>query len=122
VIIHHQQLSKADARAKAVALLRDMHIADPEQVMNSYPFELSGGMRQRVMIALAFSCDPQLLIADEPTTALDVTVQRQVLLLLREKARERGTAILLITHDMALVSQFCDRVYVMYTGAVVEQG
>ena len=122
VIIHHQRLSKADARAKAIALLRDMHIADPEQVMNSYPFELSGGMRQRVMIALAFSCDPQLLIADEPTTALDVTVQRQVLLLLREKARARGTAILLITHDMALVSQFCDRVYVMYTGAVVEQG
>ncbi|MCS3471908.1 peptide/nickel transport system ATP-binding protein [Pseudomonas sp. JUb42] len=122
VIIHHQQLSKAEARAKAVALLRDMHIADPEQVMDSYPFELSGGMRQRVMIALAFSCDPQLLIADEPTTALDVTVQRQVLLLLREKARQRGTAILLITHDMALVSQFCDRVYVMYTGAVVEQG
>jgi len=122
VIIHHQQLSKAEARAKAVALLRDMHIADPEQIMESYPFELSGGMRQRVMIALAFSCDPQLLIADEPTTALDVTVQRQVLLLLREKARQRGTAILLITHDMALVSQFCDRVYVMYTGAVVEQG
>lgn len=122
VIIHHQKLGKTDARDKAVALLRDMHIADPEQVMNSYPFELSGGMRQRVMIALAFSCDPKLLIADEPTTALDVTVQRQVLLLLREKARERGTAILLITHDMALVSQFCDRVYVMYTGAVVEQG
>ena len=122
VIIHHQKLNKSDARAKAIALLRDMHIADPEQVMNSYPFELSGGMRQRVMIALAFSCDPQLLIADEPTTALDVTVQRQVLLLLREKARQRGTAILLITHDMALVSQFCDRVYVMYTGAVVEQG
>jgi peptide/nickel transport system ATP-binding protein len=106
VIIHHQRLSKAD----------------PEQVLDSYPFELSGGMRQRVMIALAFSCDPQLLIADEPTTALDVTVQRQVLLLLREKARERGTAILLITHDMAVVSQFCDRVYVMYTGAVVEEG
>ncbi len=122
VIIHHQQLSKAEAHAKAIALLRDMHIADPEQIMESYPFELSGGMRQRVMIALAFSCDPQLLIADEPTTALDVTVQRQVLLLLREKARQRGTAILLITHDMALVSQFCDRVYVMYTGAVVEQG
>ena len=122
VIIHHQRLSKAEAKAKAIALLRDMHIADPEQVMNSYPFELSGGMRQRVMIALAFSCDPQLLIADEPTTALDVTVQRQVLLLLREKARARGTAILLITHDMALVSQFCDRVYVMYTGAVAEQG
>ncbi len=122
VIIHHQHLSKAEAKAKAVALLRDMHIADPEQILDSYPFELSGGMRQRVMIALAFSCDPQLLIADEPTTALDVTVQRQVLLLLREKARQHGTAILLITHDMAVVSQFCDRVYVMYTGAVVEEG
>ena len=122
VIIHHQRLSQEQAQAKAIDLLRDMHIADPEQVLQAYPFELSGGMRQRVMIALAFSCDPQLLIADEPTTALDVTVQRQVLLLLREKARQRGTAILLITHDMAVVSQFCDRVYVMYTGAVVEQG
>jgi len=122
VIIHHQKISASAAHAKAIALLRDMHIASPEQVLESYPFELSGGMRQRVMIALAFSCEPQLLIADEPTTALDVTVQRQVLLLLREKARQKGTAILLITHDMALVSQFCDRVYVMYTGAVVEQG
>ena len=122
VIIHHQKISAAQARLKAIALLRDMHIASPEHVLESYPFELSGGMRQRVMIALAFSCEPQLLIADEPTTALDVTVQRQVLLLLREKARQRGTAILLITHDMALVSQFCDRVYVMYTGAVVEEG
>jgi peptide/nickel transport system ATP-binding protein len=122
VIIHHQKISAEQARIKAIALLRDMHIASPEHVLESYPFELSGGMRQRVMIALAFSCEPQLLIADEPTTALDVTVQRQVLLLLREKARQRGTAILLITHDMALVSQFCDRVYVMYTGAVVEEG
>jgi len=122
VIIHHQKISTQQARAKAIELLRDMHIASPEQVLDSYPFELSGGMRQRVMIALAFSCEPKLLIADEPTTALDVTVQRQVLLLLQEKARQKGTAILLITHDMALVSQFCDRVYVMYTGAVVEQG
>ncbi|WP_225774492.1 ABC transporter ATP-binding protein [Pseudomonas sp. Marseille-Q5115] len=122
VIRRHQPLGKQQARAKAVELLRDMHIADPEQVLDRYPFELSGGMRQRIMIALAFSCDPQLLIADEPTTALDVTVQRQVLLLLREKARQRGTAILLITHDMALVSQFCDRMYVMYTGAIVEEG
>ena len=122
VIQRHQQLSNEQAYNKAVGLLQDMHIADPEQVLERYPFELSGGMRQRIMIALAFSCDPKLLIADEPTTALDVTVQRQVLLLLREKARERGTAILLITHDMALVSQFCDRVYVMYTGGIVEQG
>ncbi|GAB2913107.1 ABC transporter ATP-binding protein [Paralcaligenes sp. KSB-10] len=122
VIRRHRALSKTQAAQKAVKLLRAMYIADPEQILHSYPFELSGGMRQRVMIALAFSCDPQLLIADEPTTALDVTVQRQVLLLLREQARERGTAILFITHDMAVVSQFCDRVYVMYAGSVVEQG
>lgn len=122
VIRRHQDVSRAQARKQAVAVLRDMYIADPEQILNAYPFELSGGMRQRVMIALAFSCNPRLLIADEPTTALDVTVQRQVLLLLREKARERGTAILFITHDMAVVSQFCDRVVVMYAGAVVEQG
>lgn len=122
VIRCHQPMSREQALEKAVGLLRDMYIADPEQILRRYPFELSGGMRQRVMIALAFSCDPPLLIADEPTTALDVTVQRQVLLLLREKARERGTAILFITHDMAVVSQFCDRVYVMYAGSVVEQG
>lgn len=122
VIRRHTALDAAQARARAIELLKDMHIADPEQVLERYPFELSGGMRQRIMIALAFSCDPQLLIADEPTTALDVTVQRQVLLLLREKARARGTAILLITHDMALVSQFCDRVYVMYAGGIAEQG
>src|SRR3546814_7920276 len=99
-----------------------MYISYPEQILRRYPFELSGGMRQRVMIALAFSCDPKLLVADEPTTALDVTVQRQVLLLLQEKARARGVAILFITHDMAVVSQFCDRVYVMYAGSVVEEG
>lgn len=122
VIRRHTPLDTAQARARAIELLKDMHIADPEQILERYPFELSGGMRQRIMIALAFSCDPQLLIADEPTTALDVTVQRQVLLLLREKARARGTAILLITHDMALVAQFCDRVYVMYAGGIVEQG
>lgn len=122
VLRRHQDLSRAQARQQAISVLRDMYMADPEQILNAYPFELSGGMRQRVMIALAFSCDPQLLIADEPTTALDVTVQRQVLLLLREKARERSTSILFITHDMAVVSQFCDRVYVMYAGAVVEQG
>ena len=122
VIMRHQTVSRSQAMRQAASLLRDMYIADPEQILNVYPFELSGGMRQRVMIALAFSCDPQLLIADEPTTALDVTVQRQVLLLLREKARERGTAVLFITHDMAVVSQFCERVYVMYAGTVVEHG
>lgn len=122
VIIRHTSLSARQARERAIALLRDMHIADPVQVFDAYPFELSGGMRQRIMIALAFSCEPSLLIADEPTTALDVTVQKQVLMLLRERARKTGTAILLITHDMAVVSQFCERVYVMYAGSVVEQG
>lgn len=122
VLRRHEPLSAGAARIKALLLLRDMYIADAERVMRRYPFQLSGGMRQRVMIAMAFSCNPPLLIADEPTTALDVTVQRQVLLLLREKARERGTAILLITHDMAVVSQFCDRVYVMSNGTVVEHG
>ncbi|MBK1779784.1 ABC transporter ATP-binding protein [Advenella sp. WQ 585] len=122
VILQHQSMSKAKAKEKTLDLLRDMYIADPERVVDSYPFELSGGMRQRIMIALAFSCEPKLLIADEPTTALDVTVQKQVLLLLRERARKTGAAILLITHDMAVVSQFCERVYVMYAGAVVEDG
>ncbi|CAM5182445.1 Peptide/nickel transport system ATP-binding protein OS=Castellaniella defragrans OX=75697 GN=HNR28_002761 PE=4 SV=1 [Castellaniella defragrans] len=118
----HHRLGRREAMARAQALLREMMIPDPAQILRAYPFELSGGMRQRVMVAMAFSCDPALLIADEPTTALDVTVQRQVLQLLRHKARERGAAILFITHDMAVVSQFCDRVYVMYAGTVVEQG
>jgi peptide/nickel transport system ATP-binding protein len=99
-----------------------MQIADPQRVMERYPFELSGGMRQRVMIAIAFSCEPDLLIADEPTTALDVTVQRQVLRLLKQKALATGTAVLFISHDMAVVSQICDRLYVMYAGAVIESG
>jgi peptide/nickel transport system ATP-binding protein len=122
VLRAHHRLKPREAMSRASGLLRDMMIPDPERALRAYPFELSGGMRQRVMVAMAFSCDPALLIADEPTTALDVTVQRQVLQLLRQRARERGTAILFITHDMAVVSQFCDRVYVMYAGTVVEQG
>ncbi|MGP6445049.1 ABC transporter ATP-binding protein [Rahnella aceris] len=122
VICLHQKLSKAQAWQKAIGLLQDMQIADAEQVMSRYPFELSGGMRQRVLIAMAFSCEPELIIADEPTTALDVTVQRQVLRLLQRKARASGTAVLFITHDMAVVSQLCDRVYVMYAGHVIESG
>jgi peptide/nickel transport system ATP-binding protein len=90
--------------------------------MERYPFELSGGMRQRVMIALAFSCEPELIVADEPTTALDVTVQLQVLRLLKHKARASGTSVLFISHDMAVVSQLCDRMYVMYAGSVIESG
>ncbi|MFP9230572.1 ABC transporter ATP-binding protein [Pectobacterium cacticida] len=122
VICLHQNLSKTQAWQKAIGLLDDMQIADAEQVMSRYPFELSGGMRQRVLIAMAFSCEPELIIADEPTTALDVTVQRQVLRLLQRKARASGTAVLFITHDMAVVSQLCDRVYVMYAGHVIESG
>ena len=119
---HHQALSRTDARQKAVALLEEMQIPDAPEVMKRFPFELSGGMRQRVMIALAFSCEPELIIADEPTTALDVTVQLQVLRLLKLKARASGTAVLFISHDMAVVSQLCDRLYVMYAGSVIESG
>ncbi|EPV8591043.1 ABC transporter ATP-binding protein [Klebsiella aerogenes] len=122
VIRQHRPMSLREARARAVELLADMQIADPQSVLKRYPFELSGGMRQRVMIAIAFSCEPDLLIADEPTTALDVTVQRQVLRLLKQKARATGTAVLFISHDMAVVSQVCDRLYVMYAGAVIESG
>jgi peptide/nickel transport system ATP-binding protein len=122
VIRLHRDLSAREARDLAIRLLGDMRIADPEQVLRRYPFELSGGMRQRVLIGLAFSCEPKLIVADEATTALDVTVQRQVLHLLRTKASLLGTAILFITHDLAFASQFCDRLYVMYAGAVVEEG
>ncbi|MCC3704813.1 ABC transporter ATP-binding protein [Rouxiella badensis] len=122
VIRLHQHLTRQQAYQKAIGLLQEMQIGDAEQVMGRYPFELSGGMRQRVLIAMAFSCEPELIIADEPTTALDVTVQRQVLRLLRRKAKSSGTAVLFITHDMAVVSQLCDRVYVMYAGHVIESG
>ncbi|MGG8085303.1 ABC transporter ATP-binding protein [Klebsiella aerogenes] len=122
VIRQHRPMPLREARARAVELLADMQIADPQSVLKRYPFELSGGMRQRVMIAIAFSCEPDLLIADEPTTALDVTVQRQVLRLLKQKAQATGTAVLFISHDMAVVSQVCDRLYVMYAGAVIESG
>jgi len=122
VIESHQRLGAAAARSRAVSLLQEMRIPDPERAAERYPFELSGGMRQRAMIAMALSCEPDLLIADEPTTALDVTVQAQVLSLLRQKCRERGTAVLLITHDLGVVAGTCERVAVMYAGTVVETG
>ena len=122
VIRQHQPLSRREAQQKAITLLEEMQIPDAKQVMERYPFELSGGMRQRVMIALAFSCEPELIVADEPTTALDVTVQLQVLRLLKHKARASGTSVLFISHDMAVVSQLCDRMYVMYAGSVIESG
>lgn len=122
VIRRHQQLDKAAALAHAQQLLHDMRVGDPAEILRSYPFELSGGMRQRVLIALAFSGDPALILADEPTTALDVTVQQQVLTLLRQRAARSRTAVLLITHDMGVISQYTDRMYVMYAGRVVESG
>jgi peptide/nickel transport system ATP-binding protein len=122
VIRRHEAVSEAEAAARAEKLLSEMQVPDARRVMRNYPFELSGGMRQRVLIAMAFSCNPKVLIADEPTTALDVTVQAQVLALLRERARERGISVLFITHDLAVVAQLCDRVYVMYAGKVIEEG
>ncbi len=122
VIRRHERVSAAAAQARAERLLAEMQVPDARRVMGSFPFELSGGMRQRVLLAMAFSCDPAVLIADEPTTALDVTVQAQVLALLKSRAQERGTSVLFVTHDLAVVAQLCDRVYVMYAGHVVEEG
>jgi len=118
----HMGLDKAAARARALDLLNDVHIRAPERVLRQYPHELSGGMRQRVLIAIAFSCQPKLIIADEPTTALDVTVQRQVLGLIKALQAERGTALLFITHDLGVVAKLCDRLTVLHDGRVLEQG
>ena len=117
----HQGLSKKEAREKAVELLRAVRVASPEQRVKEFPFQLSGGMRQRVMIAMALACNPELLIADEPTTALDVTIQAQVLDLMRELQRKLGTAIMFITHDLGVIREMCDRVIVMYCGEIMEQ-
>lgn len=118
----HQGLSEARARERSLELLRQVGIADPASRLDRYPHELSGGMRQRVMIAIALACSPKLLIADEPTTALDVTIQAQILALLRKLQSELGMALLLITHDLGVVAQMVDRVLVMYGGRIVEQG
>jgi peptide/nickel transport system ATP-binding protein len=114
-------LSRKEARVRAIELLRRVKIPSPELRIDEYPHRLSGGMRQRVMIAIALACDPQLLIADEPTTALDVTIQAQILDLMRELKAESGAAIILITHDLGVVAEICDDVAVMYAGEIVEQ-
>ncbi len=119
-VMVHQGLSKREARAKVIDMLKDVKIPNPEIVAKQYPFELSGGMRQRVMIAMALACKPKLLIADEPTTALDVTIQAQILKLMNELKKEKGTAIMFITHDLGVINQMADDVAVLYCGQVVE--
>ncbi|MGO4739751.1 ABC transporter ATP-binding protein [Bosea sp. 2KB_26] len=121
VILRHRPISKKEATERAIAMLKLVRIPSPETRYHQYPHNLSGGMRQRVMIAMALACDPELLIADEPTTALDVTIQAQVLELMRELQQKTGTAIILITHDLGVVAESCDDVIVMYAGQVVEQ-
>ena len=118
----HQNLDKKEARRRAIEMLDRVRIPSPEVRIDSYPHQLSGGMRQRAMIAMALSCQPKLLIADEPTTALDVTIQAQVLRLLKEIQSEMGMAVMLITHDLGVVSEIADRVAVMYAGRIVETG
>ena len=118
----HEGLGRAAARERAVQLIEKVGIGNAGQRLDQYPHELSGGMRQRVMIAIALACGPQILIADEPTTALDVTIQAQILVLLRDLQRELGMAVVLITHDLGVVAQVVDRVAVMYAGRIVEEG
>jgi oligopeptide/dipeptide ABC transporter ATP-binding protein len=117
----HKGMKKRSARARAAELLRMVGIPDPERRLEAFPHSLSGGMAQRVMIAMALACEPELLIADEPTTALDVTIQAQILDLMRALQADTGTAIILITHDLGVVAEMCDRVAVMYAGEIVEQ-
>ncbi|MCA1526313.1 ABC transporter ATP-binding protein [Bradyrhizobium yuanmingense] len=120
-ILRHRGGSRRSARDRAIELLRRVHIPSPERRIDDYPHKLSGGMRQRVMIAMALACDPRLLIADEPTTALDVTLQAQILELMRELKAASGAAIILITHDLGVVAEVCDEVAVMYAGEIVER-
>jgi len=122
VIQLHQGLDKDSARQKAIEMLKTVHIPNAEKRADDYPHQFSGGMCQRVMIAMALSCQPQLIIADEPTTALDVTIQAEILELLNEVKKKFKTSILLITHDLGIVSENCDRVYVMKEGKIVEEG
>jgi len=118
----HTDRNKKQAKERAVEMLTLVNVNEPKKRMNQYPYELSGGMRQRVMIAMALACEPDILIADEPTTALDVTIQAQILELMQQLQKELGMAIIMITHDLGVVAQMCDEVIVMYAGSICEQG
>ena len=120
--IHHPEMSKEERKERAIRMLKDVELEDAERVYNSYPHQLSGGMRQRVMIAAAMIGEPKLLIADEPTTALDVTIQAEIVKLLKRINKERKTSILFISHDLSLIRQLCERVVVMQGGYIVESG
>jgi oligopeptide/dipeptide ABC transporter ATP-binding protein len=121
-ILVHEHMGKAELQERCLQLLRDVGIPSPEERINDYPHQLSGGQRQRVMIAMALACNPDLVIADEPTTALDVTIQKQILNLFARLQRNRGMSLLYITHDLNVVSNIADRIYVMYAGLIAEQG
>ncbi len=121
-ILLHTQRTRKEAYDRAVEMLRLVNVNEPEKRMHQYPYEFSGGMRQRVMIAMALACEPDILIADEPTTALDVTIQAQILDLMKDLQKKLGMAIILITHDLGVVAQMCDEVIVMYAGSICEQG
>ncbi|CAN5738952.1 ABC transporter ATP-binding protein [soil metagenome] len=121
VLIHRQGMSKKQARAQAIELLKTVHIPEPERRLAAFPHQLSGGMAQRVMIAMAISCSPRLLIADEPTTGLDVTIEHQIIQLLREMRDLTGMSVIVITHDLNMAAEVCDRIMVMYAGRIVEE-
>ena len=121
IILNHSKMSKAEAKSKAIDLLKQVGIPRADQIVDEYPHQLSGGMRQRVMIAIAIACQPKLLIADEPTTALDVTVQAQILDLLKTIQAKNDMSIVLITHDLGVVAEMCDEVIIMYAGKIVER-
>lgn len=121
-ILLHTNRTKEEAKERAIEMLKLVNVNEPEKRMKQYPYEFSGGMRQRVMIAMALACEPDILIADEPTTALDVTIQAQILDLMKELQKKLGMAIIMITHDLGVVAQMCDEVIVMYAGSICEQG